>query len=218
MNKLWITFSAAALLVTAAGSASAAPLTVQSYAMNNGAHGSFNYRDFTYLPCAGVCNTTNAALSGGTGKLTDGVSPALSWYQYGENTPWVGWDTSQGQLNPTVTFNFASMVTIQSVTIWVDDSLGAGGVQLPASVTIGATNHVITPDGINAPPRAYTFSGLGLTGSSVSLQFFHTPGFQWLMVGEVSFDGGTAIPEPVSLALLGTGFAALGLIRRRRNA
>ncbi|WP_300453975.1 PEP-CTERM sorting domain-containing protein [Accumulibacter sp.] len=200
----------------------AAPLTVASYAMNNGAHGTFNYRDFSYSACAGVCDTTNAALSGGTGKLTDGVLPGLNWNQYGENTPWVGWDSNQnalypGQTNPQVSFNFGRTVSVNSITVWVDASLGAGGVWHPASVVIDGTSYAIPLDGSDPAPRAYTFSGLGITGSSVNLQFFQQTFEPWIMVGEVSFDG-TPVPEPGSLALLGLGLAGIGLILTRRRA
>src|SRR5664279_2045773 len=125
------------LLVTL--SAGAASLPVTSYSMYNGAHSSFDYRDFTYVSCNSVCDVTGAALSGGTGKLTDGVSPSLSWYQYGESTPWVGWDYTQlNGLNPTVRFFFGSTVTISSVTVWVDNSIAAGGVYMPSGVPISA--------------------------------------------------------------------------------
>src|SRR5271165_2432999 len=204
-------------VILAPAGAGAAPLTVSSYSMYNGATGAYNYRDFTYLPCPGnACNTTGAPLSGGTGKLTDGVSPALSWYQYGENTPWVGWSTDQANgTDPTVTFNFASSVTVKSVTVWVDNAIGFGGVYLPASVSVDGTDFPIAPDNSNSAPRGYTFNGLDITGTSVDVQFFQTAGYPWVMVGEVSFDGST-VPEPASMALLAAGLAGLGLIRRKR--
>ena len=118
---------AVGVAVFGAASAGAAPLMVSSYSMFNGATGSFDYRDFTYTPCNGVCDVTGASLSGGVGKLTDGVSPALSWYQYGEFTPWVGWDVNQTNgLDPAVTFNFPGVEHINSVTVWVDNTIGYG--------------------------------------------------------------------------------------------
>jgi hypothetical protein len=203
-----------------AASAVAAPLTVSSYSMFNGGTGSFNYQDFTYLPCPGAdCVTTGAPLSGGAGKLTDGVSPPLSWYQYGQDTPWVGWDNGEPNGgNPLVTFNFAGVEHVNSVTVWVDNTIGAGGVYLPSSVSIDGTNFAIAPDNSNPSPRAYTFSNLGITGSSVNVQFFQSSGFPWIMVGEVSFDGTSTIPEPGSWAMMLLGFSAMGwAIRSRRE-
>lgn len=197
-------------------SAWAAQLTATSYSMINGATGSFNYRDFTYSPDPGnVRDVTGSYLSGGTGKLTDGVSPATSWYQEGWNTQWVGWDTGQGGTNPTVTFNFGSIVNINSVTVWVDNTIGLGGVYLPSSVSVGGTNIAIAADNINPAPREYTFSGLNITGTSVDVQFFQSA-YQWIMIGEVSFNGTpTSVPLPSALLLFAPGLAGLAAIRRR---
>ena len=195
--------------------ANATQLTVSSYSMFNGGTGSYDYRDFTYVPCNGVCDVTGAALSGGTGKLTDGVSPNLSWYQYGEFTPWVGWSVSETNgTNPTITFNFASVETISSVTVWVDNTIGFGGVYLPSGVMIDGDFFAIAPDNVNPNPRAYTFP-VNITGNSVDVQFFQTNGYPWLMVGEVSFNSGSAVPEPATLTLAGSALA-LGWWRRRK--
>jgi hypothetical protein len=197
--------------------AEASALTVTSYSMNNGAHGTFNYRDFTYSNCAGVCDITNSSLSGGTGKLTDGVFPTQSWYQYGEATPWVGWDGNQGQSNPVVTFNFGGIVDIDSITVWVDNSIGAGGVWHPASISVDGINFLLPLDSGDPLPRAYTFSGLDIIGSSVTLQFSQQLSYPWLMVGEVSFEGATAVPEPTTLSLIGLALAGFGFSRRRQT-
>lgn len=205
------------LFAVMASSAVAAPLTVSSYTTLNGATGSFDYRDFTYLPCpASNCTTTAAALSGGTGKLTDGVSPVLDWFQQGSATSWVGWDSGQGLANPTVTFFFSQSVTVNTVTIWETNSR-SGGVAQPGSIVIGGVSHPLSADTINLTPHAVTFTSLNLTGSSIAIQFNQAAGFQWLMIGEVSFDGSviTATPEPASLTLFVLASAGMMFFRRR---
>jgi hypothetical protein len=219
-KRLFLASPAAILAVSLAALAQpafAAPIQVTSYAMNNGNTGAYNYRDFTYLPCPGnACDTTGAALSGGTGKLTDGIIPFADWYQQGELTQWVGWDGGQGSLNPTVTFNFNGTQVVNQVTIWISNSL-TGGVAQPGSIGIGGTTFIIPPDNVDSTPHALTFTGLNEIGSSLSLQFFQPGGvYSWAMIGEVSFDG-VPIPEPATLAVFGTFAAAFGLLRQRRR-
>jgi hypothetical protein len=197
------------LVVLASASAVAGPLTVVSYSMYNGGAG---YWDSTYLPCtAGDCTAGGAPLSGGTGKLTDGVSPLLSWNQ--DPAFWVGWYTGYTNgTDPTVTFSFASTVTVDSVTVWVDNTPHSGSVGLPGSVSVDGTNFPITPDNVNDGPRGYTFP-VNITGNSVDVQFFQGSE-PWIMVGEVSFNDSSA-PEPATWALM-VGGLALALLRRRR--
>jgi len=197
--------------------ASATQLTVSTYSMYNGGTGSYDYRDFTYVPCNGVCDVTSAPLSGGTGKLTDGVTPALSWYQYGWWTPWVGWYTPYtNETNPIVTFNFGHTVTINSVTVWVDNTIGYGGVYLPQGFSVDGNYFAIPFDNVDPNPRAYTLSGLNITADSADVQFFQYPGY-WIMVGEVTFNGTSAVPEPATMTLAVSGVALAWWKRRKAH-
>jgi hypothetical protein len=187
--------------------------------MNNGASGSYDYRDFQYLPCpSNSCNITNALLSGGTGKLTDGLSPILSWFESGQATPWVGWDKLQGQTDPVVKFYFGSTVSIDSITVWVDNTPRVSTVYHPASISVDGINYAIPLDSVVQGPRPYTFSNLNITGSSVELQFFHQPAtnIDWLMVGEVSFYS-RAVPAPASIALVSVGLLGMVFAGRRKQ-
>lgn len=210
---LVLALAASALVV----GAYADPLTVTSYSMPNGGAGANNYQDTSYVPCSGACTVNSAPLSGGTGKLTDGVIPTLNWDQYGVSTPFVGWYTGfTGQTDPTITFNFAQNVAIDSVSIWVDNNPAAGvGVASPSEVVIDGQTFLITPDTTDNTVVEYTFTGLFL-GNSLTMQLDQAPGQQWVMLGEAAF-GGTVVPEPTTMALLATGLA-VGYWRKRKAA
>jgi hypothetical protein len=189
---------------------------VASYSMFNGGTGAFDYRDTSYVPCpANSCDTTGAFLTGGTGKLTDGVLPSVDW-SAGEPEGWVGWENQETNgSNPTVTFFFSGTPTINSITVWFDNTLGGGGVGAPGSISVNGTNYDSIPQSIGGP-QAFTINGLNITGTSVDMQFFQTD--PWIMIGEVTFNGTSAppVPEPGTLVLFGSGLiSVLSLMRQK---
>ena len=205
-------------------SALATALTVTSYTIPNGGTGAYDYQDTTYSNCpASDCTTTGAILSGGKGRLTNGIIPTTDWYIDSNSAGWIGWSIGEPNgTNPTTTFNFAGSPTVNSVSIWYDNSLGSGGVTEPGSVSIDGTSYAFTPDSVEGP-QDFTVSGLHLTGSSANLQFFQGAQ-EWIMIGQVTFNGTNgggppAIPEPTTMFLMGGGLLAAALaFKGRRSA
>jgi len=84
-------------------------------------------------------------------------------------------------------------------------------------------NGVTLLDVTNAPAFAYrlfTFNGLVATGASTQLQFGFRddPGF-WFLDDIIVVPAGNAVPEPMTIMLLGTGLAGVAAkLRRRRVA
>lgn len=152
------------------------------------------------------------------GELTDGDAIVPVWPNPAVDAEFgrlVGW-----QADPTITFTFASPVTVGSVTAFFADSDGSAGVALPASVTItdGGSfsqlfNVVDSPgSGLTIP---LTFDGFSITTDTLTLSFVRSS--SWGMLSEVQ--AFSAIPEPSAAAAL-AGFATLGVValRRRRRA
>ena len=158
-GKIPLTLAASiALSLGVSNVANAAAISPISYDMLNGngqaIGGSFNYWDKNYT---GSGNTTqdNAPLSGGLGDLTDGVIATDNWLNVENVTgegPYVGWLS----LDPTITFNFANIVNIDSVTIYVDDynGVGAGNVRVPHSVNLSMGGASFSSGTLVDPPSS----------------------------------------------------------------
>ena len=201
----------AVLVACLVGGGASAALTPDSYNMPNGNTGSFQYWDQTYSG-AGCVTCDNAALTGGKGDLTDGIIASGNWFVVeapAGNGPYVGWT-----LNPTITFHWNSAVSINSVTFYLDDADGAGGVNAPESIVIdGNIFNVAEPAG--SAPFSYTASGLSFSGTDlvVTLQRKN----QWVFLSEVEFAGAQAVPEPETLALVMVGLGTMVMCTRRRK-
>ena len=186
-------------------------ITASSYDMQNGSTGTYTYWDDTYTG-SGSTTTSFSSLSGGLGDLTDGVIPTGNWYN--DPSAYVGWSN----FNPLITFNFANTVMIDTITVYVDDSNGYGGVYVPASVDIGlsgsALTNFLTIDPITSNSLSYTFSNLGLVGNAIDIQFNRSG--PWVFVSEVTFEA-QDVPEPSTLAVLALGLFGLAsrVIKKR---
>jgi len=230
IRKTWIlgalTAASVAAAALAASPAAAAQLFATSYSMPNGdgtAHGgSFNYWDLAYSG-SGMTNVDGAALSGGLGDLTDGVVASDFWFNtesLAGTGPYVGWYGASGVRAPLITFNFAGPVALDSIFIHIDNS-GSGGVFAPEAILVNGVARTFTAPALGSIGTV-ELSGLGLTGSSHSVQFIQAfDQNAWVFASEVSFFGRAAdggIPEPSTWAMLILGFGGAGVALRRRRA
>ncbi|MBS1708463.1 MAG: PEP-CTERM sorting domain-containing protein [Armatimonadetes bacterium] len=199
---------ASTILSVAFVAANASQLTVQSYEMPNGYTGSYYYWDKEYN---GSGNTTQdgAYLSGGTGNLTDGVIANDNWFNV-ENLqgtgPYVGWVN----LDPVIIVHFGSVVNINEIKLFMDDSDGAGGVNLPGSVEINGQDIPIG-ELAGSEPKLLDFVGFA-QGDSITIQLHRKNA--WVFMSEMQFFG-DPVPEPATMSILGLG--ALGLLRKRNK-
>jgi hypothetical protein len=200
--------------IAAAGVASAASVNPVSYDMENGGSGSYNYWDDTYNGTGD--NTANyAALSGGTGDLTDGIIATQNWNAVeapvGPNGPYVGWRNK----NPVLDFQFGQTRTFTSVVFHFDVSR-SGGVDQIEKINLVGFGSANLPIYASASPTSYTFD-LGQGFSTDELKFqLHRKG-DWIMLSEVEFNAIAAVPVPAAGWLLIGGLGALAAVRRRKR-
>ncbi len=161
-----------------------------SYDMLNGETGSYSYYDDEY-DGNGDNTQSLAELTDGLGDLTDGVLATENWDN--DNVPFVGWHT----IEPTITFHFAELVHIDTVTLHLDDSNGSGGVYPPTDVEFvmgGTTLSYEVPNPSDGAPFAASFTDCDLIGTTIEITLLDDSfsSSRYMMLSEVEFFGGPA--------------------------
>jgi hypothetical protein len=227
--------------------AHAVPIKPVSYDMPNGygtsVGGEYNYWDANYTGSGiktgdgknGSPLADGAQLSGGLGKLTDGIIARESWewtdadgngrtqQNLSGTGPYVGWTWG----DPTITFHFAGPVKIDSISFYVDnpanDIFGnpRGGVAAPESFNIAGRSHPGIKVYPGNGPLVDRFTGLDLFVQELTVEIIRDISATrfWVFVSEITFDDGepAPVPEPSTLILFGAGIAAVALFRHRRK-
>ena len=207
-TSLFLRLAPAALLtgLLAAG-ASAAPVSPAAYTFDAPAD-------------CGQCSDDPAFT-----KLTDGVLGRAGWAA-NNGQEWVGWS---GDRTVNLDFDFGTRRLIDTVRVGSTQDAG-GEVRLPAItlfssddgsawsqiLSLGAPAVTGADPYSTAPHGFLTLPGLGVEARYLRVAATASGGR--ILLDEVRFDdtaSAVSEPEPVTLALLGLGLAALGLIRRR---
>ncbi|MDM7860443.1 hypothetical protein QTP81_07530 [Alteromonas sp. ASW11-36] len=222
-------------LLSLANVAHAALISVNAYSMVNGNTGSYTYHDDDYSG-SGNPLLNGSFLSGGTGKLTDGVIANDLWCNTEStgvcgtigsdiNGLYVGWLYTA----PTITFSFDPGTRIDRVVIYADDSefnratnavqpgaFGFGGVAAPAAAEIFELGQTFNLGNVaNGGPNRYVIDFNAIMTSALTLRL--TGLSPWIFVSEIQFEDTSLRVDANAPATAGIFAFALAILVWRRK-
>ena len=164
--------------------------------------------------------------SGYTAGVTDFDMYIASNPTHTNTFPGYEWFGNSGAGDATVTYNFGSIVTVDALALWNEESTGIGNLDLLYSsdgIGFSALVSGLTPTDhalVNYSADVFSFAATSM--QYIRFEMSSCPqgnvgAAYHCAIGEVAFRAAeTNVPEPGSLALLGLGIVGLTTMRRRQ--
>lgn len=222
MNKFLLGSVSALLLMTSASASAATIISAQSAVIDSGGPG-----------FGSIANThnQNGLLSGYTSGVTNFNTYIASNPMHGTTFSTGEWFSNSGSTAAQVTYDLGSILGIDRLALWNEESSGIGILNLFGSTdgitfaSLGTYNPVPSTSIANYGAQVFSFGATNARfvrfGMSRCPAQGGVQGFPGCAIGEVAFrsaDVGGAVPEPSVWAFMLVGFGAIGgALRSKRR-
>ena len=210
---------ALALLTAASTAQGQAIVSATGAVINSGGPGDGNIAD-TYnqngLASTYTSGVTDFATYIGTNPMHTSTFAGFEWF------------STFGTNSASVTYNLGSLMQINALALWNEESSGIGYLNLFSSVN--GTNFTALSLGLTPfdnpvadyGPEVFSFASTGMQYLRLDMDRCPQadPGqYTACAIGEVAFrTAGTTVPEPSTYVLMAAGLAGLGVVARRRRS